>query len=60
MPRNVYSEINLHFAWHTKDSTPVLGSSIEKHLHGFLRERSRHPGYTSTQLEALRITYTWS
>jgi putative transposase len=40
MPRNVYYEINLHFVWHTKDSTPVLGSSIEKHLYGFLRERA--------------------
>jgi REP-associated tyrosine transposase len=39
MPRNVYSEINLHFVWHTKDNQPVLEGSIEKHLHDFLKER---------------------
>jgi putative transposase len=40
MPRNVYSEINLHFVWHTKDNAPVLEGSIEKHLHDFLRGRA--------------------
>lgn len=39
MPRNVYSEINLHFVWHTKDNAPVLEGSIEKHLFSFLRDR---------------------
>jgi REP element-mobilizing transposase RayT len=40
MPRNVYSEINLHCVWHTKDNAPVLGSSIEKHLYDFIRDRA--------------------
>ena len=39
MPRNVYSEINLHFVWHTKDNASVLRDSIEKHLYDFLRDR---------------------
>jgi REP element-mobilizing transposase RayT len=40
MPRSVYSEINLHFVWHTKDNAPVLGGSIEKHLYSFLKDRT--------------------
>ena len=40
MPRNVYSEINLHFVWHTKDNSPVLVGSIGKPLYGFLRDRA--------------------
>ena len=40
MPRNVHSEINLHFVWHTKDNQPVLEGSIEKHLFSFLRDRA--------------------
>lgn len=40
MTRNVYSEINLHLAWHTKDNAPVLVGSIEKHLYGFLKDRA--------------------
>lgn len=40
MPRNVYSEINLHFIRHTKENAPVLEGSIEKHLYDFLRARA--------------------
>ena len=40
MPRNVYSEINLHIVWHVKDSGPVLKDRIESQLHRFLRGRA--------------------
>jgi putative transposase len=40
MPRNVYSEINLHFVWHTKDNAPVLVGPVEASLHTFLRDRA--------------------
>lgn len=36
MPRNVYSEINLHLTWHTKTSAPVLTEQIESRTHKFL------------------------
>lgn len=40
MPRNVYSEINLHFVRHIKDNAPVLGSSIGRPLYDFLKDRA--------------------
>ena len=40
MPRNVYSEINLHIVWHTKLSVPVLVDSIESQCHRYLRHRA--------------------
>jgi REP element-mobilizing transposase RayT len=40
MPRNVYSEINLHLVWHVKDNTPVLRDVIESKLHRLLRGRA--------------------
>src|SRR5262245_10616042 len=40
MPRNVYSEINLHFVWHTKDNKLILADSIERHVYSFLRDRA--------------------
>ena len=40
MPRNAYSEINLHFVWHIKENVPVLEGSIEKHLYDFLKDRA--------------------
>src|SRR5215469_6525947 len=39
MPRNVYSEINLHIIWHTKSNEPVLEGAIEEHLHRFIAGR---------------------
>ena len=36
MPRNVYSEINLHLTWHTKDNAPVLVEPVESRCHKFL------------------------
>jgi len=32
MPRNVYSEINLHIVWHTKNNAPVLTDHIEARM----------------------------
>jgi putative transposase len=39
MSRNYYSEINLHFVWHTKNSTPLLTREIEPITHRFLKKR---------------------
>lgn len=36
MPRNVYSEINLHLTWHTKASAAILVDPVETHCHRFL------------------------
>jgi len=36
MQKNVYSEINLHITWHTKQSDPVITEAIESRLHYFL------------------------
>jgi len=33
MPRNVYSEINLHLTWHTKHDAPVLVDRVENRTH---------------------------
>ena len=41
MPRNVYSEINLHMTWHTKNNNPVLTGSIEQRLHHNLEHETR-------------------
>jgi putative transposase len=37
MPRNVYSEINLHLTWHTKHDAPVLVDTVENRTHHYLR-----------------------
>ncbi|HEX2473458.1 MAG TPA: IS200/IS605 family transposase [Lacipirellulaceae bacterium] len=39
MSRNYYSEINLHFVWHCKDSMPLLTPEIERLAHRFIRKR---------------------
>jgi putative transposase len=36
MPKNVYSEINLHMTWHTKNNNPVLTDSIENRVYHHL------------------------
>lgn len=41
MPKNVYSEINLHMVWHTKNNDPVLVDSIERRLHQHLEHETR-------------------
>jgi len=40
MPRNVYSEINLHLTWHTKHDAPVLVDTVENRAHRYLRHRA--------------------
>ncbi len=40
MPRNVYSEINLHLTWHTKHDAPVLVDAVEDRTHHYLRHRA--------------------
>ena len=40
MPRNVYSEINLHLTWHTKHDAPVLVDRVENRAHHSLRHRA--------------------
>ncbi|HEY9232019.1 MAG TPA: IS200/IS605 family transposase [Blastocatellia bacterium] len=37
MPRNVYSEINLHLVWHTKNNAPVLTDLIEARMQQHLQ-----------------------
>ncbi|HSF23390.1 MAG TPA: IS200/IS605 family transposase [Blastocatellia bacterium] len=37
MPRNVYSEINLHIVWRTKASAPVLTEQIEARAHNHIK-----------------------
>ena len=39
MSRNYYSEIHLHFTWHTKLSQPLLTPKIEPFVHDYLRRR---------------------
>ena len=45
MARTIYSEINLHITWHTKNSAPVITGPIETQLYRWLRGRiSQAPG----------------
>ncbi len=39
MSIRVYSEINLHITWHTKNSLPMIRQSLEPDLHKFLRNK---------------------
>jgi argininosuccinate lyase len=39
MPRNYYSEINLHIVWHTKTSSPLLTPTVEPDAHCCLKQR---------------------
>ena len=41
MPKNVYSEINLHMTWHTKNDDPVLVNEIENRVHHYLENKVR-------------------
>ena len=40
MPRNVYSEINLHVTWHTKGNAPVLVDLVEAQVHQYMMHRA--------------------
>jgi REP element-mobilizing transposase RayT len=39
MARTIYSEINLHITWHTKNSAPAIIDAIETQLYRRLRGR---------------------
>jgi REP element-mobilizing transposase RayT len=39
MSRNYYSEINLHFVWHAKNSLPLLTPEVERLAYRFLKKR---------------------
>ena len=39
MPRNVYSEINLHITWHTKKRAAVIVDGIERQLFQFIQHK---------------------
>lgn len=39
MSNHVYSEINLHIIWHTKNSLPLIHSELEGALHQYLKNR---------------------
>lgn len=41
MRKNVYSEINLHITWHTKNNNPVLVDSIENRTNHHLEHVAR-------------------
>ena len=41
MPRNVYSEINLHFVWHTKESRFLIKPAMEKTVQDIIRRRAQ-------------------
>jgi putative transposase len=40
MPRNSYSEINLHITWHTKNDVPTLVDVVEGRTHHYLTHRA--------------------
>ena len=39
MSRRIYSEINLHITWHTKDNLRFIDDRIKPHLHKYLQNR---------------------
>ena len=39
MPRNVYSEIDLHIVWRTKDDRPLIRRELRGKLRAFLQQR---------------------
>ena len=39
MSDNVYSEINLHITWHTKNSLPMITPMIEDRLYHYLTHK---------------------
>jgi putative transposase len=40
MSHNYYSEINLHYVWHTKESKPLITPEVEEMLFTALREKA--------------------
>jgi len=39
MSNSVYSEINFHITWHTKNSLPMIGARIEERLYHYLTHK---------------------
>jgi putative transposase len=39
MPRRVYSEINFHLTWHTKNNSPLITAKVETRLFHFLTHK---------------------
>ena len=39
MSNSVYSEINFHITWHTKNNSPVLVGRVEDRLHHYLTHK---------------------
>jgi putative transposase len=39
MPRNVYSEIYVHVAWHTRGNVPVIEGALKDRLYHYIRNR---------------------
>src|SRR5438132_9188969 len=37
MSTRAYSEINLHFTWHVKESAPIIAAEIEPRLYRYIR-----------------------
>ena len=44
MPKNVYSEIHLHFVWHTKRSRFFIKTETERMVHDIIRKRASEDG----------------
>lgn len=41
MSNSVYSEVNFHITWHTKNSQPMIGPTIEKPPYQYLTHKIR-------------------
>jgi putative transposase len=39
MSIRVYSEINLHLTWHTKDNRPLINAAMQPDLYAFLKNK---------------------
>ena len=39
MSQSVYSEINFHITWHTKNSLPLINEQIEGRLYHYLTHK---------------------
>jgi putative transposase len=44
MPRNVYSEINLHVVWHTKEGRFLIKPDMQETVYDHIRRRAIAPG----------------
>jgi putative transposase len=60
MPKNVYSEINLHMTWHTKNDDPVLTAEIENRVHHYLENKIRETKNVIFHAVGVRIMSTSS